>query len=107
MDVKILENLLQVTIDRGNLRQLLGTHCKKLTLIVRNLFSAEMDIPKVEMTHDRLGKPEKLNHQEEADSETCDFVWGSDAAEYVNTEKDQVRSRKECRTLQSQVTNIQ
>ena len=79
MDIKILENLLQVTIDRGNLRirhyqviqkrimvdlgllksgkvelrstidqgnlrQLLGIHCKKLTLIVRNLFSAEMRI---------------------------------------------------------------
>ena len=80
MDIKILENLLQVTIDRGNLRtrhhqviqkrimvdlgllksgkvelrstidqgnvrQLLGIYCKKLTLIVRNLFSAEMRIP--------------------------------------------------------------
>ena len=79
MDIKILENLLQVTIDRGNLRtrhhqviqkrimvylgflksgkvelrstidqgnlrQLLGIHCKKLTLIVRNLFSAGMRI---------------------------------------------------------------
>ena len=80
MDIKILENLLQVTIDRGNLRnrhnqviqkrimvdlgllksgkvelrstidqgnlrQLLGIYCKKLTLIVRNVFSAEMRIP--------------------------------------------------------------
>ena len=75
MDNKILENLLQVTIDRGNLRnrhhqviqkkiminlgllksgkvelrstidqgnlrKFLGTYCQKLTLIVRNLFSA-------------------------------------------------------------------
>ena len=80
MDIKILENLLQVTIDRGNLRnrhhqviqkrimvdlgllksgkvelrstidqgnlrQLLGIYCKKLPLIVKNLFSAEMRIP--------------------------------------------------------------
>ena len=80
MDIKILDNLLQMTIDRGNLRtrhhliihkrimvdfgllksgkvelqspiergnlrQLLGIHCKKLTLIVRNLFSAGMRIP--------------------------------------------------------------
>ena len=80
MDIKILENLLQVTIDRGNLsnrhhqviqkrimvdlgllksgkvelqstidrgnlRVFLGIYCKKLTLIVRNLFSAEMRIP--------------------------------------------------------------
>ena len=32
---------LRSTIDRGNLRKILGIHCKKLTLIVRNLFSAE------------------------------------------------------------------
>ena len=32
---------LQSTIDRGNLRVLLGMHCKELTLIVRNLFPAE------------------------------------------------------------------
>ena len=45
-----------------------------------------------EMIHDGSGKPEKLNHQEEADSET--FVIGSDAAEFVNKVKDQVRSRQ-------------
>ena len=44
-DIKILGNLLQVTIDRGNLRKLLGIHCKKLTFIVKNLFSAEIRIP--------------------------------------------------------------
>ena len=31
-------------LDRGNLRKLLGTRCNKLTLIVRNLFSAGMRI---------------------------------------------------------------
>ena len=35
---------LRSTIDRRNLRKFLGIHCKKLTLIVRNLFSAEMRI---------------------------------------------------------------
>ena len=45
-----------------------------------------------EMIHDGSGKPEKLNYQEEADSET--FVMGSDAAEFVNRVKDQVRSRQ-------------
>ena len=80
MDIKILENLLQVmidrgnlrnrhhqviqkrimvnlgllksgkvelrsTIDQGNLRKLLGICCKKLPLIVKNLFSTEMRIP--------------------------------------------------------------
>ena len=44
------------------------------------------------MIHDGSGKPEKLNHQEEANSET--FVMGSDAAEFVNKVKDQVRSRQ-------------
>ena len=45
-----------------------------------------------EMIHDGSGKPEKLIYQEEADSET--FVMGSDAAEFVNKVKDQVRSRQ-------------
>ena len=45
-----------------------------------------------EMIHDGSGKPEKLNYQEEADSET--FVMGSDAAEFVDKFKDQVRNRQ-------------
>ena len=44
------------------------------------------------MIHDGSVKPEKLNHQEEADSET--FVMDSDAAEFVNKVKDQVRNRQ-------------
>ena len=79
MDIKILEDLLQVTIergnlwkrqdqiiykmimvdldllksgkvelrstiDRGNLRKFLGIHCKKLTLIMKNVFSTGMRI---------------------------------------------------------------
>ena len=53
------------------------------------------------MIHDGSGQFDGANHQEETDSETS--VMGSDAAEFVNEEKDQVRTRKECRTLQSQV----
>ena len=45
-----------------------------------------------EMVHDGSGKPEKLNHQEEADSEN--FVMGSDAAEFVDKIKDQMRNRQ-------------
>ena len=45
-----------------------------------------------ETIHDGSGKPETLNHQEEADSE--DVVMGSDAAEFVNKVKDQVRNRQ-------------
>ena len=45
-----------------------------------------------EMIHDRSGKPETVNHQEQAYSEN--FVMGSDAAEFVNKVKDQVRNRQ-------------
>ena len=45
-----------------------------------------------EMIHDGSGKPETVNHQEEAYSEN--FVMGSDAAEFVNKVKDQVRNRQ-------------
>ena len=44
------------------------------------------------MLHDRSGQLDSANSQEEADSET--FVMGSDAAEFVNKVKDQVRSRQ-------------
>ena len=44
------------------------------------------------MIHDGSEKHEKLNHQEEVNSET--FVMGSDAAEFVNKVKDQVRNRQ-------------
>ena len=45
-----------------------------------------------ETIHDGSGKPETVNHQEEADSET--FVMGNDAAEFVDKVKDQVRNRQ-------------
>ena len=45
-----------------------------------------------EMIHDGSEKLDKVNSQEGADSET--FVMGSDAAEFVNKVKDQVRSRQ-------------
>ena len=45
-----------------------------------------------EMIHDRSGQLDSANFQEEADSET--FVMGSDAAEFVNKVKEQVRSRQ-------------
>ena len=45
-----------------------------------------------ETIHDGSVKPETLNLQEGADSKT--FVMGSDAAEFVNKVKDQVRSRQ-------------
>ena len=35
---------LKNAIDRGNLRKILGIHCKTLTLIVKNIFSAGLRI---------------------------------------------------------------
>ena len=45
-----------------------------------------------EIIHDGSGQPDSANYHEEADSET--FVMGSDAAEFVNKVKDQVRKRQ-------------
>ena len=45
-----------------------------------------------ETIHDGSGKPETVDHQEEANSEN--FVMGSDAAEFVDKVKDQVRNRQ-------------
>ena len=45
-----------------------------------------------EIIHDGSGQPDSVDYQEEADSET--FVMGSDAAEFVNKVKDQVRKRE-------------
>ena len=45
-----------------------------------------------ERIHDGSGQLDCANYQEEADSET--FVMGSDAAEFVNKVKDQVRKRQ-------------
>ena len=45
-----------------------------------------------ELVHDGSGQPDSVNYQEEAESET--FVMGSDATEFVNKVKDQVRKRQ-------------
>ena len=45
-----------------------------------------------EIIHDGSGQPDSANYQEEADSDT--FVMGSDAEEFVNKVKDQVRRRQ-------------
>ena len=45
-----------------------------------------------EIIHHESGQPDSVNYQEEAESET--FVMGSDAAEFVNKVKEQVRKRQ-------------
>ena len=44
------------------------------------------------MIHDGSGKPETVNHQEQAHFEN--FVMGSDATEVADKVKDQVRNRQ-------------
>ena len=55
-------------------------------LLGRNAHSARYG----ELIHDRTGKPVSVHHQEQAYSEN--FVMVSDAAEFVNKVKDQVRN---------------
>ena len=57
-------------------------------LLGRNVHSARYG----ELLHDRTGKPVSVHYQEQAYSEN--FVMGSDAAEFVNKVKDQVRNRQ-------------
>ena len=57
--------------------------------------------------HDGSGQPDNANSQEVADSET--FVMGSDAAEFANKVKDQVRKRqnvKRCRFWRRAFNNL-
>ena len=71
----------------------MGCIAKSLT-IVRNLFSAGMRILQGtgELIHDRTGKLVSVHRQEQAYFEN--FVMGSDAAEFVNRVRDQVRNRQ-------------
>ena len=57
-------------------------------LLGGNAYSARYE----ETIHDRTGKPVSVHHQEQAYFEN--FVMGSDAAEFVNKVKDQVRNRQ-------------
>ena len=57
-------------------------------LLGRNAHSARYG----ELIHDRTEKPVSVHYQEQADSEN--FVMGSDAAEFVDKVKDQVRNRQ-------------
>ena len=57
-------------------------------LLSRNAHSARYG----ELIHNRTGKPVSVHHQEQAYFEN--FVMGSDAAEFLNKVKDQVRNRQ-------------
>ena len=85
---------LRRTIDQGNLKktswdmmQQVAPH-REEPLLDGNAQSVRYG----EIIHDGSGQPDSVNYQEEAESET--FVMGSDAAEFVNKVKDQVRKRQ-------------
>ena len=94
MEIKILGDLLRYTIDQGNLTKLLGVWYNKFrprhgdTLLDGDAQSVRYG----GMPRDRSGQPDNANSQEVADSEN--FVMGSDAAEFANKVKDQVRKRQ-------------
>ena len=85
---------LQSTIDRGNLKEFLGDTLQKVDphreepLLGRNAHSARYG----ELIHDRTVKPVSVHHQDPAYFEN--FVMGSDAAEFVNKVRNQVRNRQ-------------
>ena len=89
MDIKILEHLLQVTIERGNL-------WKRQDQILYKRIMVDLGLLKSarygELIHERTWKPVSVHYQEQAYSEN--FVMGSDAAEFVNKVRDQVRIRQ-------------
>ena len=70
-----------------DIMQNVDPHCEE-PLLGGNAHSARYG----EMIHDGSGKLETVDHQEEANSENV--VMGSDAAEFVDKVKDQVRNRQ-------------
>ena len=96
-------------IDRGNLRKILGIHCKKLTLmreeplLGRNAHSARYG----ELIHDRTGKPVSVHHQETGLFRKFHHGQWRSRILWTKSKTKCETDRRECRTLQSQVTNIQ
>ena len=85
---------MESTIDQGNLWKILGIHCKKLTLIVKNIFSAGLRIlqgTKRLFTIER-GKLCQRIFKERLIFEN--FIMGSEVTEFVNKVRDQVRIRQ-------------
>ena len=85
---------LRSTIDQGNLKKILGIHCKKVDphreeyLLGRTAHSARNE----ETIHDRTGQPVSENLQGEAHFEN--FIIGSEITEFVNKVRNQVRIRQ-------------
>ena len=82
------------TIDRGNLIEILGIHCEKLTLIVKNIFSTGLRILQgtKRLSPIERGQPVSKSIQGKADFEN--FIVGSETTEFVNKVRNQVRIRQ-------------
>ena len=82
------------TIDQGNLRKILVIHCEKLTLIVKNIFSAGLRILQgtKRLFTTETGQPVSENLQGKAHFEN--FIMGSETTEFVNKVRNQVRIRQ-------------
>ena len=84
---------LQNAIDRGNLRKILGIHCKKLTLIVKNIFSAGL---RILQGTERLFTIERGNLCQRISKNRLILKISSweMTTEFVNQVRDQVRIRQ-------------
>ena len=85
---------LQSTIDRGNLRRILGTHGKKLTLIVKNIFSAGMRILQGTKRLFTIKRGTLCHRIFKDKAHFENFIMGSEVTEFVNQVRDQVRIRQ-------------
>ena len=107
MDITILKDMF-LTIERGNLRKIIGIHYKKLTLIVKNIFSAGLRI--LQGTK-RLFTIERGNLCQRISKNKLILKISSWEVTQQNlSTKSKTKcefDRKECRTLQRIVPNIQ
>ena len=85
---------MESTIDQGNLVKILGIHWGKLTLIVKNTFSAGR---RILQGMKRLFTTERGNPLQRMSKESLifeKFIVGSETTEFVNKVRNQVRIRQ-------------
>ena len=91
---------LRRTIDQGNLIKLLGEWCNKFVFITEKLFSTEIRNPKGTEGYFVIDQGNLIVLTSKKRQIPQTFAMGSDAAEFVNKIKDQVRNR------QKRMTNV-
>ena len=99
---------MESTIDQGTLRKILGIHWRKLTLIVKNIFSAEPRIlqgTKKPFTKER-GNPLQRMSKEKLILKSSSWEVTQQNLSIKSGTKCEF-DRKECQTMQRIVPNIQ